>query len=363
MARTKDVKNKLLEAKHSSLPKAEDYLSTSYTPLDLACTKRIKGAILKGTYVLLVGKSNSGKTIVGHAMLAEACASPNFANYRIICDNPERGAMPQLIKLFGSELENRIEPPAGTIEDPIHSTTVEEFYYHLDNAITAGKPFVYLLDSMDALDSDEENELFEEKKAYHEGTSKKKPKGSYKMGKPKVNSSWLKRAIVRLPKNGSILIIIAQTRDKVNTFAKGDKDTRAGGHALTFYAAVEMWFSIREKLKRNIKGKDRIIGTLSRVRVKRSRVSGKDQTVFMPIYNSFGIDDIGGCVDFLIEEKHWKTGKDGINAREFEFKGNREELVKLIEELDAETELRKLVKKVWLEIEAACAVKRKARYS
>jgi RecA/RadA recombinase len=352
------IKKEMTQDREVNMPGPGDYLSTGFRPLNLAASGRLSGGVPKGTCILLMGATDSGKTIEGHTLLAEACNNPNFQGYRVICNNPERGAMPSLMKLFGTKLESKIEW--------VYSETVEGFYYDLDNACKAGKPFVYLLDSMDALDSEEQDQIFEAKKKFHEGRTKAKPKGSYKVGKAKVNSEWLKRAIVRLPKTGSILIIIAQGRVNLDPYS-ADKLTRAGGVSLSFYSTMEFRFSVKSKIKREVREKDRIIGTLSRVRVKRTRATGKDRTVLMPIYNSVGIDDTGGCIDYLVEEGHWKAkGKDPekriIKAGEFEFTGNREALVRLIEDLDAEKELGRLVKKVWQDIENQCAVKRKSRY-
>ena len=113
-----------------------------------------------------------------------------------------------------------------------------------------------------------------------------------------------------------------------------------------------------------MRGKERKVGVNGVVRVKKNRTTGRDRQVNLPIYYSFGFDDIGACVDYLVEEKHWKKAKEGgeIAATEFGEKLQRDDLIAHIEENDLEFDLRQLVSEVWHDIEAACAVQRKTRY-
>ena len=105
------------------------------------------------------------------------------------------------------------------------------------------------------------------------------------------------------------------------------------------------------------------MGVIVRAAVKKNRVNGKDRTVLIPIYHSFGIDDIGGCVDYLVFEGKWKRNKQGfIDAKDFGFKLCRERLVVTIEDEGLEKDLRDLVQCVWNTIEDACVVERKSRY-
>src|SRR5690606_25785618 len=118
------------------------------------------------------------------------------------------------------------------------------------------------------------------------------------------------------------------------------------------------------KLKKTVNEKDRQIGIISRISVKKNRLTGKEWTVEVPIYWSIGIDDVGSCVDFLIEEKHWKKdGQGKIDAKEFEFVGTRNKLIDHIEHEGLEFDLRQLVAEAWKKIEDGCRVERKSRYT
>ena len=350
--RKKKKKTKVLSTK--------DYLSTGSTLLNLACSGRIDGGFAKGLYTLLVGDSSSGKTFLSLTCLAEATLNPEFKDYRFIFDNAENGALMDVAKFFGQELADRLEPPAGTKEDPVYSSTVEEFYYHTDDACKDGTPFIYVLDSMDALDTQEEEEHFQERKNAHR--KGKSVSGTYGTSKAKRNSSGLRTLTNNLRKSGSILIVVSQTRDNIGFDARFNPKTRSGGRALRFFCRLEFWSSIAERIKRRVRGSDRQVGIISKVKIVKNHISGWEGNIEVPIYRSTGIDDIGGCVRYLVEEKHWKENSGVINAAEFDFKGSQEDLVSKIEEEELEQDLKLLVQEVWEDIESKCTIKRKSRY-
>lgn len=358
------IKKKLLAPKKLKphLP-YDKGLSSGSTLINLACSGRADVAFLPGYYYLWVGDSGSGKTFITLTTLAEAANNPRYKDYRLIFDQPERGALMDFRRYFGVKMAQRIEPPMrlGNLHPTdFNSSTVEEFYYNVDRAIDKG-PCIYLLDSMDALVPKDDREKFNKgRNAYEKG--KVDDKGSYGTAKAKVNSSSLRLVHNRLAENGSILIVISQTRENIGFDAMFNPKTRGGGKALTFYAALELWTSVKGHLKKNVNGKDREQGVVVKVRVKKGRLAGKDRTVEVPIYHSLGIDDLGSCVDYLVEEGHWKEVKGKIEAKEFGTEGNREALVRYIEEGGQEGLLRETVGKVWAEIEAKCEVKRKNRY-
>jgi len=338
-----------------------DFVSTGSTLLNLCCTDKPFFGFAKGCYHHLVGDSASGKTFLSLTCLAEAALNPEFDSYRFIYDNSENGAFMDVERFFGKRVLERMEPPRIDEKTnlPVFSSSVEEFYYHVDDAVQVGKPFIYILDSMDALSSTEEMEKFsEQKNAYRKG---KTVSGSYNVSKAKQNSANLRKVVSSLRKTGSILLIISQTRQ--NLGFGFEKKTRAGGDALLFYADLEIWSSVREKIRKVIKGKPRQIGIRCQLQIKKNRFTGRERSCIIPIYFSYGIDNIGSCIDFLIEEGHWKKKTGGIiDAVDFGIQDTREKLIRQIEKSNREAELIKLTGKVWREIEEECEVKRKRRY-
>lgn len=349
-----------------------DALGSGSTLLNLAMTGRRHGAFYPGKYYGFVGDSDSGKTFLTLTCFAEAVISKKFNHYRLIHDNPEDGKLMDVSKFFGDKTNRRIEPPRGTRAKPIYSTTVEDMYFNIDAAFDAGEPFIYVVDSMDALDTGDDQKKFDErrkasegrKKAEEEdGTKAKKVKGSYGMSKAKLNSSGLRTVFARLKDSKSIVIFISQTRDNVDPMAMTNK-TYSGGKSLKFYAHGQMWTSVAGRITRTVRGIPRDLGIYSKVRVAKNRQTGRKVDLEVPIYWSFGIDDLGSCVDYLIDEKHWKEDKGYITAPEFnDNRTRREDLIQKIMSGGHEEDLRELVEEVWLEVQEEMTIHRKSRYS
>lgn len=364
MKRSTDaIEQDLLKQRDKTIS-AKDLLSSGSSLLNLACSGRAIGCFVKGKYYRFVGDSESGKTWLALSCLAEASINKNFDDYDLIYDNAEDGALMNIERFFGPKVVQRLRAPAydKVTKEPRYSEQVEHFYYHVDDAIRRGKPFVYVLDSMDALDTKDDAKVFSKNKK----ASRKQDQdsaGSYGTSKAKINSSYLRRVLSGIRKTKSILIIIGQTRDNIGFGAQFNPDVVAGGRALKFYATLEIWSSVFKKLDKTVRGKKRKVGILSKVRIKKNRVTGRDRTITIPIYHSYGIDDIGSMISYLVAENHWDE-KDGvIDATEFNQKVKMEKLIKHIESEGIEPDLRRLVENVWNEIEDACSLKRKARYS
>lgn len=345
-----------VELGNVTIPTA-DLLSCGYTPLDVCLSGRSKGGYGKGLVVLLVGDSEAGKTFLAYTCLAEAAKNPAFADHKLIVDLPEGGAKMSIERYFGKSTATRVAPPKGTRADPEYSETIEDFYYNLDDALNAG-PAVYIIDSMDALDSVDDQEKFDERKeARRKG---KEVKGSYGMSKAKASSAGLRRVIQKIRKTGSILIMIAQAKDAVG-FGFNPK-TRSGGKSLKFYADVELWLSVLKSIKKDIGGKARTVGTNIGVKVEKNRLCGWKGVVPMPFYRSVGIDNVGGMVDYLVEEGHWKKSKVGIAADDLGHTMSREDLIQFIEENNHERVVAKACRACWQAVERKCSITRKPRY-
>lgn len=347
---TDAIKSKLLKkAQPEPTIKGKDLLGTGSTLFNLACSGRIIGGLPKGHYIWFVGSSDSGKTFLTLTCFAEAGLRKEFEGYRFIYNSPEDGALMDLSFFFGKKAYAKIEVR--------QSFTAEEFYYDVIDACKEG-PCIYVLDSADALSTDAEVKKFDKRKKAH--AKGEDAAGIMTDGKAKVHSSNLRQMLKWLKKSGSIVIIISQERDNIGSLF--EKNTHSGGRALKFYCTLQVWTSQIKKLTKKVRDKTRQIGILSKIRIKRNRITGKDRAVQIPIYHSTGIDDVGSCIDYLLGEKHWKKGPAGINAKEFNVKLKHAALIRHIEEHDLEQELRMIVGKVWREIEEECIVKRKRRY-
>lgn len=364
MGDTDDIKRQLLRRPKKEVLRNKDLLSTGSTLLNLALSGKARGGLYKNRYYFFVGDSASGKTFIALTCFAEASINSNFDGYRFIHDNAEDGALMDLTRFFGRKVNDRVEPPAGTREAPVYSSSPEEFYYHIDDAFDRKVPFIYVLDSMDSLEPSADRKKFDERKKAHRN-GKADVSGSYYMDKAKLNSMGMRGVIARLKTSGSILIVISQTRDAVG-FGFEDK-TRSGGKALRFYAACEFWTSVVKTVrqKRKVAGKERteLLGIVCRAAVKKNRHTGRLVSVDIPILWSLGIDDTGGCVDYLVSEGHWKKKQGKIDAVELELNMRREELIMTIENQNAEPQLRAAVAETWERVKQEMTPERKNRYT
>jgi RecA/RadA recombinase len=333
-----------------------DFLSTGNTLLNLGCSGRPFGGFAKGLYYFIVGDTSSGKTFLSLTCFAEAVRNPRFKDYRLVYDpTSEDGAQMDIAKFFGSKVEEQMElPPRGASE------TIEDFYDNITDLLKEDIPLIYVLDSENGLTSEASDEKFEDNKRKRDkGTETKGEMGD---GKAKKHSENMRRVCRELRRTGSILIVLSQTREKIG-FVLGDPKTRSGGRAISFYASLEMWSSVREKIKRRVRGQDRVIGTTSRIHFRKNRFSGFEGAVHVDHYKDTGFDDVGSCIDYLVEEKHWKMSNDGsITAPELRFKGTREGLIAFVEAKNYEKDLSLLVGEVWQQVQDECKIERKKRY-
>jgi RecA/RadA recombinase len=357
-----EVKAALRKPKRPTSTKTSRLLSSGSTLLNLACTGTTKGAYPKGDYIFFVGDSDSGKTWYCMSMLAEAATNARFDDYRFIYDPTEGGAQMDIAYYFGQAVADRLEAPVEGAE-PMSAASehLEGFYINLDRALDHEKPCIYILDSMDALNPIEADEKFDADRKQIE--SGKEASGSFGTAKAKLNSQHLRRIIPKLRKTGSILIIIAQTRDNIGFGAQFNPKTRAGGKALEFYADMQIWTSPKGPIYKTVRGKKRAVGNQSICKVKRSRVTGRRAEVVVPFYHEYGIDDVSSMIDYLIEEGHWAKNKQGrVDAKDFEFQGTETKLIEHIENNELVTDLRGIVGTVWSDIIEQSKLKRKPRY-
>lgn len=348
----------------------ENFLSSGSTVMNLAFSGHRNLGIPKGAYLYIVGDSGAMKTWETFTLFAEAARNDHFKKYRFVHDNAENGALMDVSQYFGQKVLDRLEPPHGSKRKPIYSSTVKEFYMHLELNCKHG-PCIYALDSMDALEDDADEKRFDaELKKYL--TGKGEIPGSYGMEKAKTNSKNISRVVNALRDSGSILVIISQTRDKIGGMIPGQK-TRAGGRALRFYAHLEIWTSVRAPLVRRYLGKEREVGSTIRVDVQKNRICGWEGKFDLSFIKGYGIDDLGSCVEYLIEERHWKKVRGSaatddnriadIAAPEFKFTGKPEDLIQYIQSECEEWQLRKITEQVWQSIIDGAIPDRKPRYT
>lgn len=335
----------------------ENFLPTGSTLLNLACTDMVDGGFPLGRISTLPGASSAGKTTISLHCMAEAAHSPRFDDYELIHDDVEARMDFDIGYLFGRETKERLKAP------PLNefSNTIQNFKANVLHLLNGDKPFIYILDSFDALTSDEEleKEMRKAVAAAKSDEAAQKIAGSYNTEKAKIAGQVLRMVKQGLANTRSAVIIVQQLRQNISAGPFGAKYTTSGGEAPGFYSTV------RPFLKKVKTHKEGIVkpGVRTQAAMEKNSVIGKLYTVEFDLYYDMGIDDVGSMVDFLVTEAGWwkKIGRT-IDAKELQMQGTRDRLLRMIEENDAEDALRDVVQKAWTDIAEKTRKNRKRRY-
>lgn len=336
-------------------PKTRTTVPTASTLFNCGACDDPFGGISLGRMINLIGDSSSGKTFFAKSVFAEAAQISFFDNYRFIMDDVENADDFNNKYLFGKRTAARIEPAHMEDGEIIPSDTIEDFHMNILDALEDGRPFIYILDSADALDAKQDQEKIEGMRVAR--AKGNKVAGSYGMAKPKKWSEILRNVCGKLKRTNSVLIIISQTRDNIDPMSF-EKKTRSGGRALKFYAHHEIWLAMAGKIKK----KDRVIGNLVKAKISKNKITGKVREMEFPIFYDYGVDNIRSCVEFLVKEEWWKKNKLTIDASDLGITGTVESLIKQIEEKNMEPNLKRIVGECWLDIEEELKLNRKRKY-
>ena len=323
-------------------------IPTGSTLLNLACSDQLDGGWVLGKLVNLIGDSSSGKTLLGLTMFAEMNKLKHFDNHRFIFDDAEQALEFDIERLFGQEVGDRLEIQP--------SNTVQDFFSSVYSLIDVNEPFIYLLDSLDALTSEEEIDRIEKRIGATEA-QRKKMKGSYKTEKAKTLSEMLRIIVGGLKYTDSLVVIISQTRDNIGvTF--GSKKTRRGGRALRFYSSHEIWLAIESRIY--LKKRETGINVVASI--TKNKLTGKRRKINFPIYYDYGLDDIDSCINFLIKEGVWSKKGRIIKTNGFVNDGSLKKVIKRIAQQDKEHSLAIETTKAWLAIEESLNPRRKPKF-
>lgn len=341
---------------------------TGSVPFNLECSGNYKGAFSIGKMVNIIGDSHAGKTLFALTIFAECSLLPRFDKYRFIYDDVETANEFDIPYLFGQKVADRIEMPGSDLTESglLRSDTIEIFNDNLARANKRGEPYIYILDSFDAMTSEAAMEKDEENRKSREKGNQ--ISGSYGDGKPRKASELFSQRIKELSKNDSVLIIISQTRDNIGFGAKFTPKTRSGGRALKFYAFHEIWLACQNKEKA---GK-RTLLTNVQAKITKNKLTGRHGEVIFPILFDYGVDNIASCIRFLVEEGDWSGTKAALNTQGFipkkvnsskkEVFRSYKEVVNYIEENGLEEELFGICQKTYDGIIEKLRPKRKRKY-
>jgi recombination protein RecA len=316
-----------MRAKLNLIEEPSTFVSSGCFMLDLV----LGGGWGRGRIINLVGDKSSGKTLLA----VEACA--NFS----LVSGPENIRYLEAESAFDENYADIIGMPKG-VKIATGIERVEGFYKDLSEFLKTRnpqQPSLYVVDSLDAMSDDAEME-----KGFAEG--------SYGTSKARQLSKLFRQLVGDLHRANCTLLIISQIRDKIGVVF-GEKHTRSGGRALDFYASQIVWLSETGKIRRTIKGVDRVIGIRTLARTKKNKLGLPFRQAELALIFRYGIDDEETMLDWLQDAKAFDENAFGQTPKEL-----RNRIAKLRADNDragmyaVATKLRQACRTTWEEIES-----------
>jgi len=319
-------------------PRDLKYISSGSTNLNLALTNNLEQGYPVGKIVNLVGDKALGKSLLclEVMMYAHYIISKKY-DIKMIYNDTESALNVDGAVLLGVPIE---------AIDFRQSPTIEHWYADLSKEIESSEKYdlvIYILDSLDAISTEEELEQDFNAK-------------SYNMTKQKKLSELFRKLTQKINKKNVLLIVVSQIRDAIGvTF--GETKRRAGGKALDFYAYQIIWLYN----KGLIKDGNIATGVEIKAKVKKNRCWKPFREVNFNILFEYGIDDLGSMVDFLKDNKVCTNSHNSKLLWEDQ-SFTREGFIQFISNNNKEQEIKNLVKETWDKIEEAAKIIRKPKY-
>lgn len=331
---------------------AADLVSSASTLLNLRCSGFSTGAFKLGTMINIVGDSHVGKSILALSILAECAHDDRFNDYVLIYDDTENASFFDITAMFGKKLSKRLEV--------VQSRFFEEWQSRMEKIFKSGKSVIYVLDSFDGMKTIDYEKLQDENMKRREKGQEEK--GSFGDGKAKLMSGYGGRLNDWLAKTNSLCIIISQTRQNIGFTAMFNPKIRSGGDALKFYAAHEIWLSVKQTEK-HTKYKNEVVRTQVLAKITKNKLTGRRGQAEFVVLEGYGIDDISSCIKYLCDSEVWSGTAASIDTKGFvDEKISRKKLVQYIEDNGKEQELFRLCQNSYNKLISEITPTRKRRY-
>ena len=301
------------------------WLKTGSVLLDILVGGGVGLGFPTGKVINFVGDKSSGKTFIACEIVA-ANHHRYGDRFRWNYDDGESGFTFDGKKLWGVDVLNK--------ENAFTSSQIEEFDVNTKRFLKkkmTGKAELglYVIDSLDGLsDAEKEDRAEKRYKAAETGNKGSGPDGTYGTLTPKfLSQEFFRTKTDDFAEQNASLLIISQTREKLNAGLFEKKQQRSGGKALDFYAHSVVWLSNICKIRRG----DRVVGVFIEAYLDKSKTPRPYRKIKLLVYFDYGIDDIGSSLNYLYDcwgedgklkktrAIAWEGGKDKnlTNLKEF----------------------------------------------
>ena len=331
-----------------------EFLDSGSTVLNLVLSgKGKKGGWARGRVVNIIGDGSSGKTLLALELAARCFYKMDkkpktFAEVKkiyIVVNNAEGVMDFPLEEMYGKAFVEAVE----WVQIP----TVEAFgrdYTRRVMDLKEGEFLLYIVDSLDALVSEEASERF-----MKAADKDKAEDNTYGMEKQKYTGKFFGNLCSIGQDKDATLIVISQVRENIGV-SFGKKLKRVGGKALDFYTHQCCWLAVKDKLKKTVKGEQRPYGIEVKAKLDRSKVSKPFREGNFVILFDYGVDDILSNIIYIYGEDNKKVTFDNTSFPSYE------KLVEYIEKNKLQNDLITMVEEKWQIVEDGIKVKREKKF-
>ena len=260
-------KGAIMKMGEEGMPGAMPVISTGSLALDLALGV---GGLPKGRVVEIYGPEASGKTTLALHVVAEAQKKGGIAAFI----DAEHALDIHYAKKLGVKVDDLLLSQPDTGEQALEITEI---------LVRSGAVDVIVIDSVAALVP----------KAEIEGEM-----GDAHMGlQARLMSQALRKLTATISKSNTIVIFVNQIRMKIGIMF-GNPETTTGGNALKFYASIRLDVRRIAQIKQ---GQD-VIGSRTKVRVVKNKVSPPFKEVEFDLIHGEGISREGDVLDLAVDK-------------------------------------------------------------
>ena len=259
-----------------------DWISTGSAMLDLAISNRKHGGIPVGRITELTGLEASGKSLLAGHILANTQKKGGLA----VFIDTENACNEDFLSAIGVDVANLLYIQLDTVEDifeVIENITSKVRESDKERLVTI------VVDSVAAATTRVEQEA-------------DYSKDGWATSKAIVLSKAMRKITQLMGRQKVTLVFTNQLRVKLGAMF-GDPYTTSGGKALGFHASCRLRLQAAGQIKAKIDGKDQVIGIKTKAKIIKNRMGPPLRVAEFEIYFDSGVDDFGGWLTALKNNK------------------------------------------------------------